>query len=274
MIMKILLDEQIRDVKYIKSVIDFTLEFLEGKYVVFHPNKVIKGLNNRSMMAIIEKKLLSSKQFELYDSNEVKKNTSDIFKSVNLEFSEGYVGKISYVEKKNEEIVIVLDPHNFSKDIKKIENKKIFFLNDYKKELNSNIGKWVVQQKFLKPEKLQKPKLDVPLPNIKLCDEYKQLQDELTSGESDKKPIFLKIGAEVAARNGYVRDNKIEKLNRKAIRHIFKYKGEDTIYISIDVEHGAIEVFNSKGKHQGEYGYKGELLSLSDKMGKHDIIIK
>lgn len=55
--MKILLDEQIRDVKYIKSVIDFTLEFLEGKYVVFHPNKVIKGLNNRSMMAIIEKKI-------------------------------------------------------------------------------------------------------------------------------------------------------------------------------------------------------------------------
>ncbi len=272
--MKILLDEQIRDVKYIESVIDFTVKFFEGKYVIFRPNKVIKGLSKRSMMAFIEKKLLSTRRFEVYDSNEVTKNTSEIFKNVNLKFSEGYIDKISFIEKKNEEIVIVLDPHNFSQDIKKIENRKIYFLNDYKKELNSNIGKWVVQHKFLRQEKLKKPKLDVPLPNIELCDKYKQLQDELTSGESDKKPIYLKIGAEVAARNGYVRDNKIEKLNRKAIRHIFKYKGDDTIYISIDVEHGAIEVFNSKGKHRGEYGYKGELLSSSDKMGKHDIIIK
>lgn len=100
------------------------------------------------------------------------------------------------------------------------------------------------------------------------------MQDELTLGESDKKPIYLKIGAEVAARNGYVRADKIAKLNRNGIRHIFKYEGEDTIYISIDVEHGAIEVFNSKGKHQGEYGYKGELLSSSDKEGKHDIMVK
>lgn len=272
--MKIFLDEQIRDVKYINLVIDFSLEFFEGKYVVFHPNQVVKGLNNRSMMAIIERKLLNSRQLKIYDSNEIEKSTSEVFRNINLEFSEEYIGKINYVEKMDEEIIIILDPHNFSKDIKKVADRKIYFINDYKKELDSNIGYWVVQQRFFKKEKIQMPKLSAPLPNNKLCDGYKQLQDELTLGESDKKPIYLKIGAEVAARNGYVKADKIAKLNRNGIRHIFKYKGEDTIYISIDVEHGAIEVFNSKGKHQGEYGYKGELLSSSDKEGKHDIMVK
>lgn len=105
--MKIFLDEQIRDVKYINLVIDFSLEFFEGKYVVFHPNQVVKGLNNRSMMAIIERRLLNSRQLKIYDSNEIEKSTSEVFRNINLEFSEEYIGKIKYVEKMDEEIIII-----------------------------------------------------------------------------------------------------------------------------------------------------------------------
>ena len=42
--------------------------------------------------------------------------------------------------------------------------------------------------------------------------------------------------------------------------------------MSTDVEHGAIEVCDEKGKHIDEYTYEGKAQNKKDITGKHDIL--
>ena len=43
--------------------------------------------------------------------------------------------------------------------------------------------------------------------------------------------------------------------------------------MSTDVEHGAIEVCDEKGKHIDEYTYEGNAQNKKDITGKHDILL-
>lgn len=116
------------------------------------------------------------------------------------------------------------------------------------------------------------PTLDNPLPNKKLCDYYLILQNKLISNGNDPMNIYLRISNEVALRNGYIYSNTLSKKNStdKTKRVIYKHQKED-IYLSVDVEHGAFEVCNGRGRHCGEYSYIGKMLQPRDKTGNHDI---
>ncbi|MCF2681972.1 colicin E3/pyocin S6 family cytotoxin, partial [Faecalicatena contorta] len=147
-------------------------------------------------------------------------------------------------------------------------------VNDIEEELESNIANWIISKEEIDVEKILSPILSNPLPNSELCGGYKKVQDKLVKGECNRIPIFLKVATEVASRNGYIEDKEIEKLNRGAIRKIFRSQRGETIFLSVDVEHGALEVYNSKGKHQGEYGYTGSKEKDRDITGNHDIKVK
>ena len=81
---------------------------------------------------------------------------------------------------------------------------------------------------------------------------------------------FKKIGREVALRNGYAFDSYLTKTNNEAIREIFTSKQRPIIHISTDIEHGAFEAFNERGKHLGEFSYEGRMTQKPSK----DHIIK
>ena len=116
------------------------------------------------------------------------------------------------------------------------------------------------------------PTLNNPLPNKELCDYYLALQNKLISEGNDPMNIYLRISNEVALRNGYVYSGALSKKNStdNTKRVIYKHQEED-IYLSVDVEHGAFEVCNCKGKHIGEYSYISEQLEPRDITGHHDI---
>ena len=103
------------------------------------------------------------------------------------------------------------------------------------------------------------PTLMNPLPNTYLCEKYKDLQDEMIRKGEDKIAVYRKIVKEVALRNGYVKDKRLSSHNSKnnSIRDIYSYNS--AIFISADLENGAIEVFNRSGVHQGEYHYNGKM---------------
>ena len=60
--------------------------------------------------------------------------------------------------------------------------------------------------------------------------------------------------------------------NKGAIRQIYHSKDKQ-LFASIDVEHGAIEIFDKDGKHIDEFTYTGVAQNKTDNTGKHDIII-
>lgn len=84
----------------------------------------------------------------------------------------------------------------------------------------------------------------------------------------------MELGKEVAYRNGYEKDEYLTRINNSAIREIFKKHVKNSWYLSTDVESGAIEVCDEKGKHIDEYTYEGNAQGKTDTSGKHDIILK
>lgn len=167
---------------------------------------------------------------------------------------------------------MILSPEYFNLNVKRIKN--VYFINNFEKEIDSNIAKWIIKKEEILIDRLIKPTIENPLPNIDFCSQYKDVQNELIKGEKQRIPIFLGIGTEVANRNGYIEDKELERLNNGAIRKIFRNMLNKSIVISIDVEHGAIEVYNSKGRHQGEYGYTGSQEKMRDNSGRHDIKVR
>lgn len=118
------------------------------------------------------------------------------------------------------------------------------------------------------------PSLSNPLPNGDFCGRYKAIAEKQIQNGDDKIIVYRKIAKEVALRNGYSYNQELssKNSNKSKIRDI--YSLDSKIYISADIEHGGIEVFDNDGKHQGEYHYDGILKPNSkDKKGTHDIIV-
>lgn len=73
--------------------------------------------------------------------------------------------------------------------------------------------------------------------------------------ESEKKPFYKKYGTEVASRNYYQSQPEISRKNAQYTVFVHAYR---KYYLSIDYEHGAIEIFSCTGQnpaHLGEYDF-------------------
>lgn len=136
-------------------------------------------------------------------------------------------------------------------------NDRTHFVRHIYRELDSYIGELFSCGELIKEKNLKIPTIRSPLPNTQLCSEYVKIREKtINAGQADKQ-IFLKLGKEVAYRNGYILDEELTRINRDAIREIFRSKTKPIVYLSIDFEKGAFEVCNYKGDHIGEYSYEG-----------------
>ena len=75
----------------------------------------------------------------------------------------------------------------------------------------------------------------------------------------------------VARRNGWVRDERVERLNRGRI--IYKDNKTEEYY-SVDTLHGRFEHYNSRGEHLEEVDFDLNSKGKLDSSGKHDIRVK
>ena len=105
----------------------------------------------------------------------------------------------------------------------------------------------------------QSTEVDSIFPQLATCfrlnDKFKEALIENEKTVSERIPIYIKFGTEVACRNNYLAKPDISRKNPSY--EVFVHK-LGTFYLSIDVEHGALEVFKDHGKHPlhlGEYDF-------------------
>ena len=75
----------------------------------------------------------------------------------------------------------------------------------------------------------------------------------------EKKAIYITFGTEVALRNNY---HSKPDISRKNPSYVVFVHSLGKYYLSIDKEHGALEVFKNQGKHPlhlGEYDFSCSL---------------
>lgn len=176
---------------------------------------------------------------------------------------------LNYITQNNIECLffLSLDNQNYIGNI----NANMHIIRHIYKEINSYLSLLISDGTLLKEDGIFTPTLSSPLPNKWLVGEYQEIRKDLIKKGKSSNTIFLDLGKEVAFRNGYIFDDFLTKINNNAIRNIFKSKEEPFIYLSTDVEHGAIEVFDYKPEHQGEYSYIGILKPNSKDTKKHKI---
>ena len=271
--MALLIDEVVRDKSYMSEAIEFAKKYLDGKFVLFEPYQAYPKLQQYSSKAFLAKKLLSLRLLRMCDRNATVptlNNQYDVF-----QFSDQYIGEITYLQNNGETVIIFCDPARFKLDVKEIDNT--FFINHYEEECNSKISDWISNGRFdiVKKSEIIVPTVDDPLPNRKLCSKYKKVLDEISYGKADKKSDYITVASEVARRNMYHRDLPVEakNKNKSKMRKIFSCNHNGTQYVSIDMEKGALEAHDRKGKHLGEYSYEGIQSDPPDKSGKHDITV-
>ena len=273
---KILLDDDFYygsedDIEYRKKLISLLSKHVDANYVIFQPSKSFDW-SVRNMKQIIELELMKSGDIVIYDSNELSNGIMNP-EFLELSFSESMVSKINYILAfESDDIIIPLPTYKHYKDIKKI-SECIYIINHISQEFKSNIAYFISEKKYIK--NIETPSETNPLPNNDLCDDYHDVQKKLVKGKNckEQEAIYLDVGCEVLKRNQYKYNQHVSNLNRGAIRKIFSYLDKNLFYTSIDIEHGAIEVFDSNGKHKDEFTYNNQPQNKQDKSGKHDINI-
>ena len=161
----------------------------------------------------------------------------------------------SIMSSEDDDYIFFLSPLNFEYGI--ILNQKTHTVKHIYKEVGSYLAELFSRQEYIKTEALKKPTLENPLPNVELCREYSILRKEKIEHGQGGIATFLELGKEVAMRNGYKYDENISRINTAGIRKIYSSSSIPKLYLSIDVEHGAFELCNDRGQHQGEYSYEG-----------------
>lgn len=256
---------------YIDEVIYFICKYFKDDIVFFHP---YCNPNNlwmlKNEMASIEKKVMKSGKVYICDWNLI--NSYDLQKNICFDkCSKQFTKEISYLCNTFEDVIIFNAPENHNiKENHPYEH--IYFVNHIKKEIDSNIAYFISNGLFM--INIIDPKANSPLPNIELCDEYKSIQDELIKGKDtfSRIPIFLLICKEVLQRNVYTYNGFLSSINttKKKIREIYQNK-DSTIYGSIDVDTGSIEICDHNGHHIDEFGFDNQKHNKHDPTGKHDI---
>lgn len=272
--------------KYLEELIDFANNLFENKHIssdLLIP--LLKKLNKEPFDKYREptskKKGIVRKLFDLLDSTERVilydyeykdellpiNYTSSYNDDVNIYFNK----LIQYIIENNIECILFLSPDNFKINDEIISS--IHYIRHIYKEENSYLAVLISKGVGLKKDIIISPTIDKPLPNKWLTKEYQIIREELIKSGKASIAAFLSLGKEVSLRNGYLYDEYLTKINNGAIREIFKSKTKPIIYLSTDVEHGAIEVFNSKPEHQGESNYIGDIKKGSKDPKKHKIIL-
>jgi len=228
-----------------------------------------------------KKKKIIRSLFQLLDTTETviisnHKSGNELLPSnFSLSYNEdanNYFNKlISYVSENNIECILFLSSDNYNVNIE--ISPLIHYIRHIYKEEDSYLALLISKDIGLKKDAIVPPTLDKPLPNNWLTREYQTIRKELITSGNASNVAFLSLGKEVSLRNGYVYDEYLTKINNSAIREIFKSKTKPFIYLSTDVEHGAIEVFDSKPEHQGESNYIGNIKKGSKDPKKHKIIL-
>lgn len=272
---KLLLDEIffVRDNgdNYIDEVIDFISKYFIDDIVFFHPYCNPGNLwMLKNEIASIEKRVMKKGKVYLCDLNLIENLDIQDY-NFTKKYCDTFVKKIKYICDAFDDVIIFNAPENHSmKEIQPFEH--IYLINHIKTELDSNIALFIINRLFM--TNIIEPITDSPLPNIDLCDEYKGLQDELIQGKniSERIPIFLQVGKEVLHRNTYRHNENLSAINTtdRKIRDIYQ-TNDFSIYGSIDIESGSIEICDHNGHHIDEYGFDNEKHNKYDSTGKHDI---
>lgn len=272
--------------KYLDELINFVDKLLVEKHIssdLLIPllQKLNKEPFDKYREPTSKKKEIVRKLFDLLDTTERVILSdykcadglipSDYISSYNDDVNIYFNKLIQYIIENTIECVLFLSPDNF-----KINDEIVSFIHYIRhiyKEENSYLAVLISEGVGLKKDIIIAPTLDKPLPNKWLTKEYQTTREEIIKSGKASITAFLSLGKEVSLRNGYLFDEYLTKINNGAIREIFKSKTKPIIYLSTDVEHGAIEVFNSKPKHQGESNYIGDIKKGSKDPKKHKIIL-
>lgn len=256
---------------YIDDVIKFIGRYFEDDIVFFHPYCNPGDLwMLKNEIASIERKVMKEGKIHICDLNSIVNcsTVNDIFAD---NYSDEFIKKIKYLCNNFNDVIVFNAPENHSiKEKQPYEH--VYLVNHIKRELDSNIAYFIINELFM--NNIIAPTLDSPLPNINLCNEYKDLQDELIKGKDkfSRTPIFLQVGKEVLQRNTYTHNKNLSSINttNNKIRDIYQ-KHDLSVYGSIDIESGSIEICDHNGNHEDEFGFDNKKHNKHDSTGKHDI---
>lgn len=150
----------------------------------------------------------------------------------------------------------------------------------------SHENHFIIHASFLNQKLLENTKLDGkwnpkqnPLRFKDLINQYLQdidYEKKLKSKDNSsyKMALYLEVGSRIAEMNGWDHDKYLSTINSNSHkkRKIFKSRNR-TFYLSIDVQHGAFELLDRRGKHITEYNFKGKDMGKTYDDGSHDIKI-
>lgn len=101
-------------------------------------------------------------------------------------------------------------------------------------------------------------------PRAKFCSKYNeyvlaQVQQKGIS-QAEKMSLFEEIGSIVAKYNLYVRDRRLSKLNstKNKLRIVYQKITGTKYYLSLDLESGGYEAFDSHYRHLGQFNFSCE----------------
>lgn len=254
---------------YINELISFIEKYFDLDVSVFHPFcNIGNSWSKQNMLAVIQLKLQKLGKLEIFDKNLICPMNDTTYSC--LEFSPEFIGEINYLLSNFNDVII---PVTLKKHKLKIKtpHKHIYIINNIYEEVDSNIAFFINNDMFI--TNILLPTRNSPLPNQNICKKYYNTQNKLIKEGQDKFDVFSTIAKEVAYRNNYTYNKLISLKNKtkEKRRDIYDYNKEQ--YLSTDFETGCFEVYNSRGKHQGEYSYTNKQISPPDKTGKHDIDI-
>lgn len=267
---KIIFDERFyysENIIYFNQTINFVKSYFDIETLLFYSTNCSNSTFN-NIKIIIDGKIASIDNIRLINLEEISLPEYTIKELDFFNFSKSYKNIINYFCRDDDVIIISienLDPLA----LKRADN--IFILNHIYKEVNSCFAEFVLENRYVK--NILSPTKKEPLPNSDLCKLYKERQDELVYGKNIKElqALYYSIGEEVLKRNSYKVNQHVTSLNLGVYGNIYSYNSSKEIFSSVDIENGAIEIFNHKGIHQDEYTYEGKPQNKQDKKGKHNI---
>lgn len=273
--------------QYLENTIDLISKLLNIKHIasdtfLLYLQKLIKEPFGNYRESESKKKQIISSLFKILDNeNIVYLQDDDIITSslpsefnytYNNDVNEYFVKIIDYLVRNSDIeciLFLALSNHKIATTI----GNNIHYIRHIYKEENSYLADLISNNLVIKNNSIIAPTLKQPLPNKWLTKEYNNIRINLIESGQSSIVAFLSLGKEVSLRNGYIFDKYLTQINNSAIREIFKSKTKPVIYLSTDVEHGAIEVFDYKPEHQGEFSYEGNLKPNSKDPIKHKIIL-
>lgn len=254
---------------YLNDLLDFVSKYVDAEIAIFAPNANISSAWSQNYhIAYVNQEIQKRGNFLIFDQLETIAERDVDF----LECSESFIGELHYLHNTGNDVIILFPLCKHDKNIKQMSTYA-FIINHITKELNSNFSHWVSNGINIK--NTITPTQESPLPNTELTKHYKDVLEDKLKGLNhfERIPAILDVTGEVLRRNGYTRDAYISAINstKKKIRDVYRNDDSLTIFGSIDVDSGSVEICYHDGKHNDEYGYDNKKHDKHDDSGGHDI---